>query len=512
MRESETNDVAAILTEANADIREVMYRQPTSVEETRNQLDAVWRIFRYAALDAALEDNGEADTVLRVVVEGAGLSAEISRAEPAPTADISAAGQAIADSMPRDAVAVPPTPRQLDCFIRDGCPREALEAAGERLSLLIQPPPGGRVMVERFTQGGLLGVLQTEEDDDPAESEWHISAADCWVIAKAKRGNPLVPLLRAWCDRPRPARVSRRTTERILPARLAMAGDGDSRAGKLFSHAAHSAASQDGLVLPGFPHELQAPALPLALYDLGLGASTSSQNGPAPLALRLWVEAILSVMQKDRHGDHPVILEIPLRQLLARLYPRGRPRAARYWPRLMEAVESLDSMAARVPWYDPDTKRGGLRRVVSVGDIPRGPEALDDIVRIVVDLPPGSEKGPQVPDSLPGWGAQSAKAYRALLNLAYWWHNPGVTIRPIAKRTDGKGRLWVPSDHPEHYSNMSDAELVEIVFPTSKVASFRVLKARAREVLTQLEAAGELRIIKGKVLPPRRHRSEGQTE
>ena len=58
----------------------------------------------------------------------------------------------------------------------------------------------------------------------------------------------------------------------------------------------------------------------------------------------------------------------------------------------MRAAEGLDAMDARVPWVDPETGRGGLRRVVSVGDIPRGPDALDDFVRVVVDLPPGSRR------------------------------------------------------------------------------------------------------------------------
>ena len=57
---------------------------------------------------------------------------------------------------------------------------------------------------------------------------------------------------------------------------------------------------------------------------------------------------------------------------------------------------SLDSWDARVPLYDPQTKRNELRRVVSVGGIPRGPGALDESVRIIVDLPPGSGNGPQV--------------------------------------------------------------------------------------------------------------------
>ena len=42
----------------------------------------------------------------------------------------------------------------------------------------------------------------------------------------------------------------------------------------------------------------------------------------------------------------------------------------------MRAVEALDAMDARIPWHDPLTGRGGLPRVVSVGSIPHGPNAL----------------------------------------------------------------------------------------------------------------------------------------
>ena len=84
-------------------------------------------------------------------------------------------------------------------------------------------------------------------------------------------------------------------------------------------------------------------------------------------------------------------------------------------------------MDARIPWLDPDTGRGGTRRVVSAGDIPRGPDALDDAVRMVVHLPPGSGPGPLVTPTLGAWGAKSAPAYTALLNLHYRWFDVGVT-------------------------------------------------------------------------------------
>ena len=49
------------------------------------------------------------------------------------------------------------------------------------------------------------------------------------------------------------------------------------------------------------------------------------------------------------------------------LYPGPRrPRPNECWPRLMRAAAALDTMDARIPWHDPTTGRGGLRRVVSL--------------------------------------------------------------------------------------------------------------------------------------------------
>ena len=38
----------------------------------------------------------------------------------------------------------------------------------------------------------------------------------------------------------------------------------------------------------------------------------------------------------------------------------------------MQAVHALDSDEARIPILDPDTGRHEMRRIVSVGGIPRG--------------------------------------------------------------------------------------------------------------------------------------------
>ena len=119
-------------------------------------------------------------------------------------------------------------------------------------------------------------------------------------------------------------------------------------------------------MLPGFGNnDTPSPALPLALYDLG-GGPTISRGRAAPLALRMFVESVLSVPMHERERGQPVAMSVSLREFLQWLYPTRTPTPAEYWPKLMRAIEALDSWDARIPLYDPQTRRSELRRVVSV--------------------------------------------------------------------------------------------------------------------------------------------------
>ena len=114
----------------------------------------------------------------------------------------------------------------------------------------------------------------------------------------------------------------------------------------------------------------------------------------------------------------------------------------------MQAVHALDSDEARIPILDPDTGRREMRRIVSVGGIPRGAGHLDDNIRIIVDLPRGSEHGPQVSQNLGKWGLKSAPGYRLLLNLAYAWHDVGRTLTQLGPVIRQRARRSVVSPYP----------------------------------------------------------------
>ena len=395
-----------------------------------------------------------------------------------------------------------PTTQELTEWVNGAdCPSDAIGSVCDRLATLlgydIQPP---LVIIDAMI----------------VASEVAVSISDLWdeyrsaIDAGEDMRWPLAPLVNGWQQRPRPVEPSRRTTERVIPARLAMAHtSGPRNARLLFSPAAHTSYGPDGeqLVMPGFAKpDTPSPALPLALYDLGAGPTSSPGKG-APLALRMFVESVLSVPMDERERGRPVAMSVSLRDFLGWLYPTRTPSPKEYWPRLMAAIEALDSWDARVPLYDPQTKRSELRRVVSVGGIPRGPGALDESVRIIVDLPPGSGNGPQVSDKLRLWGVKSAPAYRLLINLSYQWHNPGVTKIPVGK---GKTRHWVQVDDPDRYTIISDTELVALTFPTTSSKSEGRKPGEAWGYVRQLEKAGELRIVQGKILPPVREDNDDE--
>ena len=272
----------------------------------------------------------------------------------------------------------------------------------------------------------------------------------------------------------------------------------------LFSSAAHLCHGEDGAssYLPGFgPRDADGPdvtpALPLALYDLEVREAL--RRGPgAPLSLRLFVEACLSVPLEKRDSASGIEFEaVRFRDVLvwAGVNPRNYvPR--RHWPRWASAFEALSSDEARVPWQDPKTGDGAARRVVNLIDIPRNPCRLRDWLKVSVHLPPGSKCGPLVDRlALRLAGVTTAAAYRLLLSLSFWWHEPGVTRTPVPKGP-GRGRRWLQARDWSRYRTVRDEMLVTMAFPHGEGAgsTHRKRLERARRALEWLAGEGTVEV------------------
>ena len=395
-------------------------------------------------------------------------------------------------------------------------PDDAMTEANARLAAVVpgqdaDPLPNGSTLpqwaVLPLADNPALVAIHTAwpapSGTDAIPSEWrrnaqvlsllpHVHAAWCNLPKADRPRHPLAPLVAAWQARPVEVTANTRTDRaRILPAQLAMfaAPPNDAR-GRLFSAPSRGGgSSQLPLFEAGSPGgEYITPALPLALYELGV--NQLSPGPGAPLALRLFVEAILAAPLAGRELGQPIALtEVSVRYVLSRLYPNRTPRPNEWRPLIEAARATLASEDAAIVWGD-----GVPRSAVLITSFP---EHLDDPVRIIVDLPRGAVHGPQVSERLHLYGPQRGRHYRALLNLAYWWHEPGRTLVPA-----GRGGHWLQVQDPKRYRTPTDTELVNLVFPTSTRQQRRNLVHEAAKVIAELAKDGELRIVGKRLLPP----------
>ena len=184
------------------------------------------------------------------------------------------------------------------------------------------------------------------------------------------------------------------------------------------------------------------PVLPLVLYDSGAGPLATRGRG-APYAQRLFVEILLDVGRLDRVPGQTARVEVPLRDLVAWLWPK-RWQRTRSGDRpgdleqLQRALLELDG--TRILWDRM------LWRLVGVQALPTTTTRLDDVIVFRVEHLPGSEHGPMIDRDLARrWGAVSAPAWRGTIRLAYLWDkakgmNNGARIyatRPVVARGAG---------------------------------------------------------------------------
>ena len=315
--------------------------------------------------------------------------------------------------------------------------------------------------------------------------------------------SPLIHLVRAWQGRPLPV-PSNTAPERILPRHGIVVEKRVDKYGQmdLFPPYGRRGPGRQ-LYLPFDPSD-RGPSLPLHLYGLG-GKADRITRGPAPIALRLFIEALLRVPYDTRNINRPVAMQITLRDVRTSLWPRSAAGMgiSRLVENLINAANVLDDWDNAIPWQNPETGESGLRRVVVVTGIG---STLDDNLRLVVDLPPGASDGPLMPANLNAWGAKSAIAYRMLIGLALRWHDPGRTHLPV--RGVGGTQQWIrkPDSDEKAWPALQDDELLNLAFPHLGGGTGVMRRNRLRQAIDALKLLAQeedLRIVAGRrILPP----------
>ena len=347
-------------------------------------------------------------------------------------------------------------------------------------------------------------------------------------------GHPYLPLVEAWQElAPVPAPWDGRDHP-VLPAPLAAVryeqhADGD-QAHLPFDWDALGAVAvgdpDDQAWLPGLAPEPSGlvPSLPLVLWDAAGGMNMARGRG-APLALRLWVEAMLAVPNGKRHW-HATRVTCTLANLVAGLWPHGSYRRGKDLPKLVRALRMVDQ--ARVPW---DGGRS-LWRTVSLTSVPRDMRALDTPIVFDVSLPPGSGQGPLIHrPTLRRYGVESAPAYRAYLSLCWYWDRYGTVngsmigaTRPEVRRDevgyvlDARGSVVTEHGQPTRrathlkavhtgkresnpavtqYPVLSSDDLVRMCYPEVAITESgrRSQALRARETLEAMQHDGVVHLI-----------------
>ena len=269
--------------------------------------------------------------------------------------------------------------------------------------------------------------------------------------------HPLAEIVAWWQSRP--TQIERDTRDYgIVPQPFAVVRDLRSEQGSLFENlpattGLHTDTQPDLFAaLPSVGNPLSSCGIvplstPLVLYDAAGGQANRPRKG-TPLALRLWVEAILSVKIGDRNQQVRLIVE--LRDLINALWPNGWNGPARDAPRLEQAFNQIGRMF--VPWEKGRWLAVVVRNRPHYSDM-RSPVVFD------VELPPGSDRGATVyRPMIRKYGVENAAAFRLSLSIPGLW-NERLTY-PGRQRKDGRrGGRRIPPLVPEVRRNAAGVVL-----------------------------------------------------
>ena len=235
-----------------------------------------------------------------------------------------------------------------------------------------------------------------------------------------QKGHPLINALRKWHERPWPVSAYRRLAGRMPAA----AGAREDRR-NLPDLGTGIAPQSRQATLPGFAPDPAQPALMVAMLEKS--GMLGKPRGAAPLAWRIFTEALMATSPRDRPGPGDGFrrldpMKVSVREVAGdwlqwnmQDYKPGKPQ---YGGRLQRALESMAAIAIPYgkhrPWYAV-TVAGGI-------DLRR-----NGFIQFRIEYPPGSQGGAQVDRKvLRVLGKMSSTAWRLYLSLCFDWDRYGT--------------------------------------------------------------------------------------
>ena len=326
-------------------------------------------------------------------------------------------------------------------FTGHECPEEQLEEADrymrelqgtEDVYILLNIDDQGNIVWDHTSAPGTNGILLT-----PVET-----LAQQWTALPEKQRPrfPLTPVVKAWLEKPRAVELERRQTGIVpMPTRIMGTGQLELNLGEFWDTPILGEVSlpDNPSHLPGLEPVDDTMVIPplLLLYDAADLPSKSGGHG-APLSMRVWFESTMAMPIMER--DHAGSINLNTREVVSWLWPNGGFKPGRHMAALNRALIAVNHSLIR--W------RGGYWAAVLVRNFPATP---DDTITLLVELPPGSGRGPLIHRTvMRRYGVQSAPLYRAYLAAAYMWDEFGThgggfiqATRPTVARDEEGGIL-----------------------------------------------------------------------
>ena len=217
--------------------------------------------------------------------------------------------------------------------------------------------------------------------------------------------------------------------------------------------------------LPLLPRP-EGPRVPILELSDWRGVPTMARGRGAPLDLRLAVGACVLTPHVVRSARGR--LAVTVRELRDFLFPHGWQRG-RDWPRIRDALFRARDYVIPGPFL-LDGRRVGNWLPFALRGEPGEDAALDDLVLIDVELPPGSGHGPVIDRrELARLGMVSAPRFRAYIAAHSVAWRPGVTRRPHPRNRPF--HLW--SADPANYPVLTAQDRDRLAFGSADTVRSR---------------------------------------